>query len=66
MFPCIAENCVAREVPFHVVVFSMNATSTVVRRKTSKHFEEMANLASLLCVIIRLMTPSGSPVTVTT
>lgn len=61
MSPCIVWNRVAREVPFRVVVFSMTATSTVIGRKTSKHFEEMANLASRQCVIIRLMTQSGQP-----
>lgn len=44
MFPYIVLNCVAHEVPFHFVVFIMTAMSTVVRRKTSKHFGEIANL----------------------
>lgn len=34
--------------------------STVVRRKTSKHFGEIANLASQQCVTIRQMNQSGS------
>ena len=64
MFPCVVQNCVAHEVPLHVV-FTTAATSTVVRRKTSKHCEETANVASRPCVTTRLMTHSGSPIAAT-